>query len=117
MNTDCRRQHERIPISLIVMYEVEEQQKIEADVQHEIATPILENLSETGMMLTVEETLPKGLLLRIYVSTMNITEYLEIMGEVIWSCPHNDDLAQAGVRFVNFTDNGRDRLIEMLEEY
>ncbi len=113
---DNRRRYDRIPVSLIVMYEVNDQQEIDQEVRHDIATPVIMNLSQDGMKLIVWEALPKGLSLKIYVSTFETTEYLEIVGRVIWSAANDDNQILAGVRFVDFIDGSEKQLTEMLQE-
>ena len=87
-----------------------------ADVVHagqkrSLANPIIVNLSQTGLCLSVQGTVPQNATLQINFALPEMQESLHIVGIVVWTHASG----RAGVRFTRITPEERSKLHQWLD--
>lgn len=70
------------------------------------------DISETGMRVIADQYLPKN---SKYTFTMKSTPRLEMRGEVRWIRTFEHDTYQAGVQFIDVSEEDRKRLANFLD--
>lgn len=110
-----RRKHERFPADLIVMYELltnttqTEKQIRNGD------TPVVEDISKSGIKLITSQRIPEGLNLKLLISSLFSTEYIEAIGKVVWSRTSSESVNSIGIEFVEMQNNSSDILEKFLK--
>jgi len=111
---DDRRKYKRVLVDLMVMYDASENNANYDQKLLQVRTPVLENISLSGMKVVTDQQLPAGLKVRIILSAWSRVEYIEIIGKVVWSCILPADMISTGIEFIEFTGQSQELLQELV---
>jgi len=110
-----KRKDKRIPINSIVMYRIEDYEKIDDQNLVKIGRPISANISSGGMQIVAKQKLPVGVYLKIVLSIFPMRNTIDVIGKVVWNHADGEESRfRTGIEFVRFL-NAIDA--EQIEEY
>ena len=110
-----KRKDKRIPINSIVMYRIEDYEKIDDQNLVKIGRPISANISSGGMQIVAKQKLPVGVYLKIVLSIFPMRNTIDVIGKVVWNHADGEESRfRTGIEFVKFL-NVIDA--EQIEEY
>ena len=108
-----RRKYDRVPKRFRVSY-----QSLES-----FSNSYLSNIGKGGVYIRTDQPLDTGTQFQLRISLPDGKEELEVMCEVVWGCTpeaassQGNTSAGMGVRFLNLTEAGKDRIDEILKAF
>ena len=111
-----KRKHQRTKVSWMAMCEIHSGQSNESLESCEISSPIIEELSPEGMRLIVWRDLPENLVLKIVMSALNISEYIEVLTKVRWCNSSDGKKFVVGVQLIEFIHGSKEKLLEIINQ-
>ena len=110
-----KRKDKRIPINTVVMYRIENYEKIDDQNLVKIDRPISADISSGGLQIVAKQKLPVGAYLKIVLTIFPMRNTVDVIGKVIWNhADGREKRFRAGIEFVKFL-NVIDA--EQIEEY
>ena len=110
-----KRKNKRIPMNAIVMYRIENYEKIDDQNLAKIDRPISANISSGGLQIVAKQKLPVGVYLKIVLTIFPMRNTVDVIGRVVWNrADGKESRFRAGIEFVRFS-NAIDA--EQIEEY
>ncbi len=110
-----KRKDKRIPINAVVMYQINDYEKMDDSNLIKIGRPISADISSGGMQIVAKEKLPVGVHLKIVLSIFPIRNTIDVIGKVVWNnADEGESRFRTGIEFVKFL-NVIDA--EQIEEY
>ncbi len=110
-----KRKDKRIPINAIVMYRIEDYEKIDDQNLAKIDRPISADISSWGLLIVAKEKLPVGVYLKIVLSIFPMRNTVDVIGKVAWNHADGEESRfRTGIEFIRFL-NEIDT--EQIEEY
>jgi len=110
-----RRKYKRIPINTIVMYQIDDYEKIDDRKLIKIGRPMSADISSGGLQIVTSQKLPVGVYLKIVLSIFPMRNTVDVIGKVAWNHADGEGSRfRAGIEFIRFS-NAIDA--EQIEEY
>jgi len=110
-----KRKDKRIPINAIVMYQIDDYEKIDDRNLITIGRPISADISSGGLQIVAKQKLPVGVYLKIVLSIFPMRNTVDVIGKVVWNHADGEESRfRTGIEFVRFS-NAIDA--EQIEEY
>ena len=110
-----KRKNKRIPINAIVMYQIDDYEKIDDRNLITIGRPISADISSGGLQIVAKQKLPVGVYLKIVLSIFPMRNTVDVIGKVVWNHADGEESRfRTGIEFVRFS-NAIDA--EQIEEY
>ena len=110
-----KRKDKRIPINAVVMYQINDYEKMDDSNLVKIGRPISADISSGGLQVVAKQKLPVGVYLKIVLSIFPMRNTIDVIGKVVWNnADGREKRFRAGIEFVRFS-NAIDA--EQIEEY
>jgi len=103
---DERRQHERIPVDLLLTYEIEEVPTGVSLKSTAGQSLTLVNISRGGTCFLTEQRLAKGVVLKISLTPLLVPGTMQITGKVAWT-EDLEDFQTCGIQFLSFAEGSK----------
>ncbi len=110
-----KRKNKRIPINALVIYQIDDYEKMDDRNLIRMDRPISADISLGGLQIVVKQELPVGVYLKIILSIFPLRKTIDVIGKVVWNnADGREKRFRAGIDFVRFS-NENDR--GQIEEY
>jgi c-di-GMP-binding flagellar brake protein YcgR len=110
-----KRKDKRIPINALVIYQIDDYEKMDDRNLIRMDRPISADISLGGLQIVVKQELPVGVYLKIILSIFPLRKTIDVIGKVVWNnADGREKRFRAGIEFVRFS-NENDR--GQIEEY
>jgi hypothetical protein len=110
-----KRKNPRVEVTWMAMCEIPSGQECESYATCDISSPIITDLCIDGMRLVVWSDLPKNLVLKIVMSALNISEYIEVLAKVRWCRESDSEKFDVGVQIIEFVHGSKEKLSEIIK--
>ncbi len=110
-----KRKNKRIPINAIVMYRIENYEKINDQNLAKIDRPISADISSGGLQIVGKQKLPVGVYLKIVLTIFPMRNTVDVIGKVVWNnADEGESRFRVGIEFIRFSNEND---VEQIEEY
>ena len=107
-----KRQYKRVPVDAIVLYQIQNYDKMPDSELSRIQSPVSVDVSEGGLKIEAEQKLPEDTYLKVTLSIPPERVPIELIGRVAWTRDsETPDHFWTGIEFVEFYEDKFKRLI------